>query len=171
MSLSVINFTTPVMAWESLPSISSTCYIRTYTLKSSGKIYPYKSQSSSQIDYSHYIDCAKDECYITQISGSRVKVSYPTGNTRSVRWFKTSDFFYNGKTYAQDHYWLGGRKVNTYRWQNLKTYYGYVGTSNNTFDEVWIIGNCGDAYQVLYTVDAQYGGGYKLAWGGKNLSW
>lgn len=162
--LSAVNYVNPASAWENLPKISSSCYIRAYTLTSSGRAYPYTSKTSNKKDTSHWINRANDECHIIDISGDRVLVDYPNskGHYGTARWFATSEFFKNGNIHINFSYTSDWYSI-TYRREGGNNRYGQIYKG----DKVYVLNTTRSNepnWQVLYKVDAKYGGGYKLAW-------
>ena len=113
-------------AGVSLPSISSSKYISTYTYNSTGKIYAYK-EAALKNKTGGYIACATDECRIMKISGNAVQVSYPVSGGRKTAWFSREAFTYRdlAKNGAQKSFIASG-KVTTYRWKGKSKTFGYI---------------------------------------------
>lgn len=159
LSVILILFTMcPVgLASAKLPALSSSKYIQTYPLKTSGKIYAYTDATLKTQKKNCWIDCAKDECYIVAISGNAVKVSYPLDKGgRNTQWFKRSDFT-STNIAANQRYETFTLQVTTYRHNNGKVKYGYVGAN----DKAYILGKSGKYTQVIYPLT---NGKWKMAW-------
>jgi hypothetical protein len=139
-----------------LPSLSSSKYIRCYTLASSGKVYAYTSSSLTTKKSGYWIDCSTDECYITAVSGNAVKVSYPIGNgKRSTQWFRRSDFTSTN---------ISGSLTTKTITANITSYirpggksYGYAGKG----DSIFVLGTSGSYTQIIYELSS---GLWKMGW-------
>lgn len=148
----------PAMAANTLPSLSRSNYIKTYTIKSSGKIYAYTDQSL-RTQKSNWIGCSYDECRIVNISGDAVQVLYPldTGGWISQpQWFKRSDFTATSISGAITYETIT-KQITTYRRADGKQQYGYIGQN----DKVYILGSSGSYTQIIYPLT---GGNWKMAW-------
>ena len=142
----------------SLPSISSSKYISTYTYSSSGKIYAYR-EASLKNKTGGYIACATDECRILEINGKAVKVSYPVSGGRKTAWFLRDEFTY--RNLAEDGAKLrftSNRKVTTYKWKNKGNTFGYIVSG----DVCYLLrgDSSSDWLQVIYPT----GNTFKMAW-------
>jgi surface antigen len=139
-----------------LPSLSSSKYIRCYTLASSGKVYAYTSSSLTTKKSGYWIDCSTDECYIVAVSGNAVKVSYPIGNgKRSTQWFRRSDFTATN---------ISGSLTTKTITANITSYtrpggssYGYAGKG----DSIYVLGTSGNYTQIIYELSS---GLWKMGW-------
>jgi murein DD-endopeptidase MepM/ murein hydrolase activator NlpD len=139
-----------------LPSLSTSKYIRCYTLVSSGKVYAYTSSSLTTKKSGYWIDCSTDECYIVAVSGNAVKVSYPIGNgKRSTQWFRRSDFTATN---------ISGSLTTKTITANITSYirpggksYGYAGKG----DSIFVLGTSGSYTQIIYELSS---GLWKMGW-------
>lgn len=155
--LSLILLSSTVVAAAKLPALSSSKYIKTYPLKTSGKIYAYTDSTLKTQKKTSWIDCAKDECYIVQISGNAVKVSYPLNKGgRNVAWFKRADFSATNLA-GNLKYETFFKRVTSYRHSDGKVSYGYAESK----DKVYILGTSGAYTQIIYPL---LNGNWKMAW-------
>ena len=151
----------PVFAAATLPNLSSNNYIKTYTLKSSGRVNAYTDATLSKQKNGYWVDCAADECYIFEVRKDAVRISYPLDRGgRSVQWFKRSDFSSTNISGSLTYETIS-RQITTYRRPDGKQSYGYIGKN----DQVYILGTSGSFTQIIYPLA---GGGWKMAWARTN---
>ena len=76
------------------PSVSSSRYIKGYTLQTSGNVRVYTNASCSRYNSGEYISASSDECYIIGVNSSynSLYVSYPTSRGRKQRYVPASVF-------------------------------------------------------------------------------
>ena len=154
----VMLLSSTAFAANKKPTASTSNYIQTYALNSSGKIYGYKDEALKNKS-SNWIWAGSDECRIIAISsnGRAIKLSYPLDKGgRSTAWFSRSDFTafnltqnYNYQTFYQ--------QVTTYRRSDGKNSYGYIARN----DSVYILGTKGSYTQLIYPIS---NGKWKMAW-------
>ncbi len=100
-----------------------------------------------------------DDCTITYVyNNGWCEVNYPAGNTTKTAYTPLSSFVQD--TSATPERYVATSQVYTYTKTNMSTQYGWLSAG----DEFFVVSKSGDLAQVLYPVDAQYGGGYKLGW-------
>ena len=154
MCLSAI-FSVNIFAATSLPKISSSKPIITYTIKSSGKVYAYTNNKLNK-KTGGYIACSTDECKILKISGNAVQVKYPVSGGTKTAWFKRSEFTSYNISKGADSSWTQSSKITTYRRSDGKKSFGYISAG----DKCYKLGKKGSYTQVVYPVS----GGYKMGW-------
>ena len=100
-----------------------------------------------------------DKCTINAVyADGWCQVTYPVGSSTKTGYVKLSNFVYN--TSASHVKYTAKTQTATYTNQNLSTDNGWLSAG----DVFYVVSTYGSASQVLYPVDAQYGGGYKLGW-------
>lgn len=103
-----------------------------------------------------------DECTLNSadISAGWMHVTYPvSGGTKSG--YVYLDEFIPSESRLTNYYTTTvTQQTDTFRKSDMATKYGWVSVG----DEVIVVGKSGNKLQVLYPLDAQYGGGYKIAW-------
>lgn len=147
-----------VYAGTSLPAISSSRYVASYTRSSNGRVYAYKDASLSQ-KTGGYIECSTDECRIIEIRGNSVKVSYPVPGSRKTAWFNREEFTYRDlASYGAKKRFTSSKKVTTYKWKKKANTFGYIASG----DVCYLIrgDSSSDWLQVIYPT----GNTYKMAW-------
>ena len=154
MCLSAI-FSVNIFAATSLPKISSSKPIITYTIKSSGKVYAYTNNKLNK-KTGGYIACSTDECKILKISGNAVQVKYPVSGGTKTAWFKRSEFTSYNISKGADSSWTQDKKITTYRRSDGKKSFGYISAG----DKCYKLAEKGKYTQVVYPVS----GGYKMGW-------
>ncbi len=125
-------------------------------LMGTSTVYPY---SNSQMTVSNGGEIwSTDECTITEVySNGACKVTYPVGSSTRTAFISMSYFMVNTTSAWKKQ--TVDRQITTYI-RPGGAEYGYIDTG----DEIYTIGTSGSMTQIFYPVDAQYGGGYKLAW-------
>ena len=158
MCLSLVASLNVTVSAASLPTISKSKPLITYTYSSTGKVYAYK-EASLKNKTGGYIACATDECKIIEINGEAVKVTYPVSGGTKTAWFSREAFTYRdlAKDGAQKSF-TAQVGVTAYRWKNNYTKMGSV--SKN--DKCYLLRGkeTSDWVQIIYPVT----GGHKMAW-------
>lgn len=151
-------FSVNLFAKVNLPTISKNKPLTTYTYNSSGKVYAYTA-SNLKTKTGGYIDCAKDECKIIEISGKAVKVIYPVSNGTKTAWFSRDEF--TKRDLANDAAVLSftaQTKATTYKWKGKSNTFGSVAKGDKCY---LLRGNeNNDWVQIIYPVSK----GHKMGW-------
>lgn len=103
-----------------------------------------------------------DECTLNSvnISGGWIHVTYPASGTYKRGYVYLDQFIPNGTRLTHFYKTTVTQQSTTYRKADMATNYGWVSVG----DEITVVGKSGNKLQILYPLDAQYGGGYKIAW-------
>lgn len=143
---------------KALPSLSTSKYIKCYTLKSSGRIDAYTDSDLKTKKKNWYIDCSTDECWIVGVKDKAVKVSYPSQakSGRSTAWFKRSDFTSTDIS-KKLSVMKTSKQITSYRRSDGKNEYGYAGKG----DEIYKLQTSGKYTQIVYPLT---GNNYKMGW-------
>ena len=141
----------------SVPSVSTSKYIKAYCVARSGEITVYSNASLTSRNSYEYIDAATDECWIVgyNTNYNSLTVSYPTSSGRKTRYVPASVFF--SKKVSDSASTVKVTKlVTSYKWANGSETYGYADPG----DVCYLLGTSGSRTRFLYPIS----GGYKLAW-------
>ena len=139
-----------------IPGLTNNKYIKTYGLSTQNNTPVYTNarlnvRGTISRAYNATI-YATDEIYIYAMNDNWAYISYPTGNTRSKGYIRTSAV--TGNNFSKSP--LKSRKqITTYKRPGSASY-GYI--SNN--DDVWTVARSGNYTQVIYPA----GSVYKTAW-------
>lgn len=103
-----------------------------------------------------------DECTLNSvnISGGWIHVTYPASGTYKSGYVYLDQFIPSGTRLTHFYKTTVTQQSDTFRKADMATKYGWVSVG----DEITVVGKSGNKLQVLYPLDAQYGGGYKIAW-------
>lgn len=132
------------------------CPIKGYILSTDTRQSVYESDKSTYAGQL-FVD---DYCTINAVySDGWCQVTYPGETTTKTQYVPLSVFVYNTSynpvsytATTQTNVYTKSDMTNNPRW------WIYPG------DKFFVIGEAGNAVQVLYPIDAQYGGGYKIGW-------
>ena len=147
---SAVSFS--ISTTTTIPNLISTKTVRGYlTVSSSQKVYPNKSLTGHDGSYIY----TGDYCRIVKVSGNALLVEYPTsGGTTKQRWIATSAFF------CQFNYTCWSKTAT----QNItvKSRPGAGVTVGTVYkgDLVYVIGESGSYYQILYPAGSVWKLGY-----------
>ena len=132
------------------------CPIRGYLVGSS-TVYPYNSDFSTTTGGKIFTD---DYCTINDVySNGWCQVTYPAGSGTRTAYTPLSSFVYD--TSATPAIYTARSQINVYPRSDLSNWQSWWVSNNDVF---FVISTSGNAAQVLYPVDEQYGGGYKIGW-------
>lgn len=141
------------------PGVSSSRYIKGYTVKTSGNIKVYKNASCTSSNSGEYISAGSDECYIIGVDSryNSLYVSYPTSKGRKSRYVPASVF--SGMSGA-----ASGTPVTMTAKSSCKTYKRSTGSASygsvSKGDTVYVLETSGSRTRIVYPVS----GGWKIAW-------
>lgn len=132
------------------------CPIHSYLLENS-------NQNAYERDFSTWDGISEvfgtDNCDLTDVySNGWCEVSYPTSSGRKTKYLPLSCFVKD--TSATPEAYTATEQVTTYIRSDLSNNIGWLSPNDKFFK----VSTSGNAVQVLYPVDEQYGGGYRLAW-------
>lgn len=141
----------------SMPGISSSKPIITYTKSSSGRVYAYTSANLYQ-KTGGYIACSTDQCKIIEIRGNAVRVTYPVSRGTKTAWFPRSAFTNCNIAYGSNSTFTAKTSATVYKWSGSSSKLGsiYVG------DYCYLLsgGSNSSWCQVIYPA----GSSYKMGW-------
>lgn len=101
-----------------------------------------------------------DYCTINAVyADGWCQVSYPAGSTTKTAYTQLSNFVYNVS--AAHVKYTANAQIQVHKNKSLP---GDLSWYISSGDQFFVVGSYGSASQVLYPIDAQYGGGYKLGW-------
>ena len=101
-----------------------------------------------------------DYCTINAVyADGWCQVSYPAGSKTKTGYVQLSKFVYDVS--ANHVKYTANAQIQVHRNKSLP---GDVNWYISSGDQFFVVGSYGSASQVLYPIDAQYGGGYKLGW-------
>lgn len=127
---------------------------------SSENIYAHASLDSMGDDYGKIFP--DDRCTLTSVnvSGGWIYVTYPiTGGTKSG-YVYLNDFVPDSSRLTHFVETTVTQQSDAFRKSDMAVSIGWVSVN----DPITVVGKSGNKLQVLYPVDEQYGGGYKIAW-------
>lgn len=103
-----------------------------------------------------------DECTLTAVNINEgwAYVTYPVSSGTKQGYVYLNDFVPSSSRLADFYKTTVTQQSTTYRKADMATSYGWVSVG----DEITVVGKSGNKLQILYPLDSQYGGGYKLAW-------
>lgn len=103
-----------------------------------------------------------DECTLNSvnISGGWIHVTYPVSSGTKSGYVYLEQFIPSGTRLTHFYKTTVTQQSDTFRKADMATKYGWVSVG----DEITVVGKSGNKLQILYPLDAQYGGGYKIAW-------
>lgn len=131
-----------------------------YIASSDTRATVYESLSTMGIYYGQiFVD---DRCTLNtvSVSGGWIYVTYPVGNSTKSGYVYLSDFVPTASKLTTFYTTTVTQQSDTFRKPDMATNYGWVSAG----DQITVVGKSGNKLQVLYPVDDQYGGGYKIAW-------
>lgn len=101
-----------------------------------------------------------DYCTINHVyADGWCEVTYPTSSGNKTAYTPLNNFVYNVS--ANHMKYTANAQIKVHKTKNLP---GDVNWYVSSGDQFFVVGSYGGASQVLYPIDAQYGGGYKLGW-------
>lgn len=139
------DFPTPMKGFNASSTADTTVYESLSTMGTYyGEIFP------------------SDECTLNSvnISGGWIHVTYPASGTYKSGYVYLSEFVPSSSKLTHFYKTTVTQQSDTFRKADMATKYGWVRVG----DEVIVVGKSGNKLQILYPLDAQYGGGYKIAW-------
>lgn len=103
-----------------------------------------------------------DECTLNSVNldGGWIYVTYPASGTYKSGYVYLDQFIPSGTKLTHFYKTTVTKQSDTFRKADMATKYGWVSVG----DEITVVGKSGNKLQILYPLDAQYGGGYKIAW-------
>lgn len=128
---------------------------------SSSNIYAHASLDSMGDTYGQIY--TGDRCTLTSVSvsGGWIYVTYPLdGGGSKSGYVYLNDFVPDSSRLTHFYETTVTQQTDAYRKSNMATSLGWVSVG----DVITVVGKSGNKLQVLYPVDDQYGGGYKIAW-------
>ena len=156
-TLVALIFSTTAFAMT-IPGLSSSKYIKTYGLSTRNDTPVYTNarlnvRGTTQRAYNATI-YATDEIYIFEMNDTWAKVSYQTGNTRSIGYIRTSAI--TGNNINQNPLRSRSTISKVYKRPGVI----WSGSSISNGDTIWTLARSGNYTQVIYPV----GNLYKMAW-------
>ena len=128
---------------------------------SNERIYAHASLSSMGDTYGQVFP--DDRCTLTSvsISGGWIYVTYPlSGGGSKSGYVYLNDFVPDSSRLTYFYKTRVDQRTDTFRKSDMAVNFGWV----TEVDEITVVGKSGNKLQVLYPVDEQYGGGFKIAW-------
>ena len=128
---------------------------------SSSNIYAHASLESMGDTYGQVFP--DDRCTLASVSvsGGWVYVTYPlTGGGSKSGYVYLNDFVPDSSRLTHFYDTTVTQQTDTFRKSDMAENFGWVSVG----DVITVVGKSGNKLQVLYPVDDQYGGGYKIAW-------
>ena len=127
---------------------------------SSGNIYAHASLDSMGDDYGQIFP--DDRCTLTSVnvSGGWIYVTYPISGGSKSGYVYLNDFVPDSSRLTHFVETTVTQQSDAFRKSDMAVSIGWVSVN----DPITVIGKSGNKLQVLYPVDEQYGGGYKIAW-------
>lgn len=147
-------FATSASAATNWPAISTSKYIKVYTISTGNNTTAYTSSSLSTKKGTIY---ASDEIYVYSINNQYVYCSYPTSKGRKYAYIPTSAITSNNWSHVTS---TARAKITTYKRASTSSSYGSIYSG----DQVIAIASNGNFVQVIYPA----GNHYKMAWITKN---
>lgn len=142
-----------------MPNLSSSCYMKTYSLSTGNNTPVFTSDSlnkrgtaSPYKEYSATI-YASDEIYVYSMNSTWAYVSYPTSSGRSYGYIATSSITQNNHSQAVV---TSSGRFTTYKRANANASAGYVAKG----DKVYTIASSGNWKQIIY----ESGSNWRMAW-------
>jgi len=151
IGLFLVTSTTSLAEKVGWPALSSSKYIKVYTISTGNNTPAYDSKSTSKKIGTIY---ASDELYVYSISGSWVYLSYPTSSGRKKAYVPLSTI--TSATATSFTATSARATITTYRRASTTNSFGSISKG----DTVLFIATSGNYVQVLYPIS----GGYKLGW-------
>ena len=151
------------LAWVLTSELTEPTYDTRFNPYCSIKGYPCATATFNAYDSDYTTDIGDiwttDYCTINAVySDGWCQVTYPVGSGTKTGYTKLSNFVYNVS--ASHTKYTAKAQTTTYTNQSLSTNNGWLSAG----DVFYVVGAYGSASQVLYPIDVQYGGGYKLGW-------
>lgn len=132
------------------------CPIKGYILSADTRQSTYESDKSTYAGQL-FVD---DYCTINAVySDGWCQVTYPVGTSTKTQYVPLSAFVHN-TSYNPVSYNVTAQ-VNVYTKSDMTNTPNWWISPGDTF---FVIGESGAVVQILYPIDAQYGGGYKIGW-------
>ena len=131
-----------------------------YIASSDTRATVYESLNTMDTYYGQiFVD---DRCTLNtvSVSGGWIYVTYPVGETTKSGYVYLNDFVPSSSKLTTFYTTTVTQQTDTFRKPDMSTSYGWVSVG----DQITVVGKSGNKLQVLYPVDAEYGGGYKIAW-------
>lgn len=127
---------------------------------SSGNIYAHASLDSMGDDYGQIFP--DDRCTLTSVnvSGGWIYVTYPISGGSKSGYVYLNDFVPDSSRLTHFVETTVTQQSDAFRKSDMAVSIGWVSAN----DPITVVGKSGNKLQVLYPVDEQYGGGYKIAW-------
>ena len=128
------------------------------------KGYPCATATFNAYDSDYSTDIGdiwtSDYCTINAVyADGWCQVTYPVSSGTKTGYTQLSNFVYN-TSYSHVKY-TATSQTTVYTTKSLGTDPGWYISAGDVF---YVVGTYGSSSQVLYPIDAQYGGGYKLGW-------
>jgi len=151
------------LAWVLTSELTEPTYDNRFNPYCPIKGYPCATATFNAYDSDYTTDIGDiwttDYCTINAVyADGWCQVTYPVGSGTKTGYTKLSNFVYNVS--ASHTKYTAKAQTTTYTNQSLATNNGWLSAG----DVFYVVGAYGSASQVLYPIDAQYGGGYKLGW-------
>ena len=151
------------LAWVLTSELTEPTYDNRFNPYCPIKGYPCATATFNAYDSDYTTDIGDiwttDYCTINAVyADGWCQVTYPVGSGTKTGYTKLSNFVYNVS--ASHTKYTAKAQTTTYTNQSLVTNNGWLSAG----DVFYVVGAYGSASQVLYPLDAQYGGGYKLGW-------
>ena len=131
-----------------------------YIASSDTRATVYESLSTMGTYYGQlFVD---DRCTLNtvSVSGGWVHVTYPVNGGTKSGYVYLNDFVPSSSKLTTFYTTTVTQQTDTFRKPDMAISYGWVSVG----DQITVVGKSGNKLQVLYPVDTEYGGGFKLAW-------
>lgn len=131
-----------------------------YNASSSNRTTVYSSVDFIEDGYGQiFVD---DRCTLNsiQVTKNWIHVTYPISGGTKSGYVHLNEFIPSDSRLNNFYTTTVTQQSDTFRKSDMATNYGWVSVG----DQITVVGKSGNKLQVLYPVDEQYGGGYKLAW-------
>lgn len=127
---------------------------------SSDNIYAHASLDSMGDTYGKIFP--DDRCTLTSVSvsGGWIYVTYPISGGSKSGYVYLNDFIPDSSRLTHFYTTTVTQQSDAFRKSDMAVSIGWVSVG----DEITVVGRSGNKLQVLYPVDAEYGGGFKIAW-------
>ena len=131
-----------------------------YNASSNNRTTVYSSVDFIEDGYGQiFVD---DRCTLNsiQVTKNWIHVTYPISGGTKSGYVRLNEFIPSDSRLNNFYTTTVTQQSDTFRKPDMATNYGWVSVG----DQITVVGKSGNKIQVLYPVDEQYGGGYKLAW-------
>ena len=151
------------LGWVSVPKLIPSDFpllLRGYNASSDARTTVYESLSTMGTYYGQiFVD---DLCTLNAVNVREgwAYVTYPVGTGTKTGYVYLNDFVPTNTKLTTFYTTTVTQQTTTYRKADMAVQFGWVSVG----DEITVIGKSENKLQILYPIDEQYGGGYKIAW-------